>query len=483
MHDTGKTVGPEMKVAAAKRTRILTICVAGAQELGNQLEALLNDAENVDFMRVGLSDGVSNSAEPAISFGAPASKPNVIVLCLPDGGTDQAPAVFHAVRQRHPELSIVVMVQNSNPRELEQYIKMGAADFCLAPFRFDDLVSRLVRWSFLNPKSNALARQLEEHWGLQQFLGESLVFLEVIHRLPKLARCDASVFITGETGTGKEMCARAIHHLGPRSSHPFIPVNCGAIPADLVENELFGHDVGAFTSASTAAKGLIHDAEGGTLFLDEIDSLPLAAQVKLLRFLQDYEYRPLGARKTSRADIRIIAASNADLEESVRSGKFRSDLYFRLNILPLKLPALRERMEDIPLLARHFAAKFSQELDLPVKELSCPALEKLSAHAWPGNIRELENIIKRALVLSENPLITSEDICLPGPVISEASVSFKTLKAQAVANFEAGYVRRLLAANQGNISQAARAAKKNRRAFWQLMRKYEITSAPVVTLR
>ncbi|MBU6402239.1 MAG: sigma-54 dependent transcriptional regulator [Verrucomicrobia bacterium] len=309
-------------------------------------------------------------------------------------------------------------------------------------------------------------------------LGESPVFVHAIRQIPKLARCDASVFILGETGTGKEMCARAIHHLGSRAEHPFIPVNCGAIPAELVENELFGHAAGAFTGASSAVAGLIQDAEGGTLFLDEIDSLPLPTQVKFLRFLQDQEYRPLGARKSCQANLRIIAASNTDLEAMVRAGRFRADLFYRLSILPLKLPPLRERQEDIPLLARHFVVKHAQAFSLPVKELSQPAMERLMAYGWPGNVRELENIVTRAMLLSEQPRITGQDICLPDPVVERGEMTFKALKAQAVAAFETGCIRRLLALNNGNISRAARAAGKNRRAFWQLMRKHHIVAEP-----
>lgn len=324
---------------------------------------------------------------------------------------------------------------------------------------------------------NALARELEKCLGMRRLLGESHVFLEAISKIPKLACCDANVVIMGETGTGKELCARAIHHLGPRADNPFIPVNCGAIPSELVENELFGHQAGAFTSAASSVRGLVHDAEGGTLFLDEIDSLPLQVQVKFLRFLQDQEYRPLGSTRICRAHIRIIAASNADLEAGVRTGRFRSDLFYRLNVLLLKLPALRERREDIPLLARHLVAKCVEASSMPVKELSQAALEKLLLYDWPGNIRELENIIQRAVFLSEHRLIMEEDICLPVVFGSAEPLSFKALKARAVAEFESAFIRRILATNNGNISRAARAAKKNRRAFFQLMRKHGIAAA------
>jgi DNA-binding NtrC family response regulator len=350
---------------------------------------------------------------------------------------------------------------------------MGAADFCLAPLTLEDLLPRIMRWS-TPPISERLNRALEGRFGLRQFLGQSEAFLDAINNLPRIARCDANVFITGETGTGKEMCARAIHHLGPRSDHPFIPVNCGAIPTELVENELFGHEAGAFTGATSAVRGLVHDAEQGILFLDEIDSLPLLTQVKLLRFLQDQTYRPLGARKARQADIRIIAASNGDIEGLVQSGRFRSDLYYRLNVLPLKLPALRERVEDVPMLARHFLSKYAREFAEPVKDLSHGAMQKLLSYRWPGNIRELQNVIERAVALSERPLISSQDVYLPGSPPCSDEMSFKELKRRAIDDFETGYIRKLLAAHDGNISRAARAAKKNRRAFWQLMRKHDI---------
>jgi transcriptional regulator with PAS, ATPase and Fis domain len=318
------------------------------------------------------------------------------------------------------------------------------------------------------------AGEIKLKLGLEQFVGESQALVAAIRQIPKLARCDASVFITGETGTGKEMFARAIHYLSPRAGKPFIPVNCGAIPADLVENELFGHDAGAFTGATLTTRGLIHDADGGTLFLDEIDSLPLPSQVKLLRFLQDKIYRPLGSRKMCQADIRVIAASNANVEDAVRSGGFRSDLFYRINVLPLALPPLRDRKEDIVLLARHFTATRARELNSPAKELSQAALQKLVCYNWPGNVRELENIIQRAVVLAEQPLIQSGDIILPGATRRPNTESFKDLKAQMILHFERTYLQRLLTTHEGNITRAAKAANKNRRAFWQLLRKHKL---------
>jgi DNA-binding NtrC family response regulator len=336
---------------------------------------------------------------------------------------------------------------------------------------------RALRHRKLTQDRDREERSLKEQLGLQLLVGRSLAFRATIHRLPTLARCDASVLILGETGTGKELCARAIHYLSPRSQQPFVPVNCGAIPSELVENELFGHMPGAFTGASTAHRGLIEEANGGTLFLDEIASLPLLAQVKLLRFVQDREYRPLGAAKSKRVSLRIIAATNVSLEEAIRNGKFRQDLYYRLNVLPLELPSLRQRREDIPLLAWHFLRKYADEFDKPVTGFSADALQVMNSYGWPGNVRELEHIVQRAVVLCESETIDRADISLPIPSQTTGPESFHQAKARAIAEFERGYLQSLLAAHLGNVTKAAQAAQKNRRAFWQLLRKHGIKAS------
>ncbi len=307
-----------------------------------------------------------------------------------------------------------------------------------------------------------------------RLVGHSPAFREMLEKLPLLARCDASVLISGETGTGKEVCSRAIHDLGPRAMAPFVPVNCGAIPSELVENELFGHEREAFTGAANARPGLIREAEGGTLFLDEIDGLPLASQVKLLRFLQEMEYRPLGSTRARTADVRVIAATNADAEEAVASGRLREDLFYRLSVLPLELPPLRDRPEDNPLLARHFLERQARKLGVGKPKLSGPALEKLLHHPWPGNVRELEHTIERALLLGRNrATLELEDIQLRRDH-NPAPRTFREAKARIVARFERAYVEKMLLAHHGNISRAARASGKNRRAFFELVRKHEI---------
>lgn len=314
---------------------------------------------------------------------------------------------------------------------------------------------------------------LKEKVGLQRLIGESRVFRDVVGKIPRLARCNACVLIAGETGTGKEMCARAIHYLSPRAHQPFVPVNCGAIPGELIENELFGHERGAYTDATRTQPGLIREADGGSLFLDEIDSLPLVAQVKLLRFLQEKEYRPLGSSKSVVADVRIIAATNANLNDSLKAGRLRQDLFYRLNVIALTLPPLRDRREDIPSLARHFLRKYAAEFDSPATNFSDRSLQLLLAYDWPGNVRELENLIARSVAMTDRELIEPDDLELPNQNATPAPAQAPSLR-EAKAQFERNYIENLLLLHDGNITRAAVTARKDRRAFWELMRKHKI---------
>ncbi|MGA3114446.1 MAG: sigma-54 dependent transcriptional regulator [Syntrophobacteraceae bacterium] len=314
-----------------------------------------------------------------------------------------------------------------------------------------------------------------EHWEgeliSQSLAGRNPAFLEEIRKIPQIARCAASVLISGETGTGKGVCARLIHRLGKRANKPLVSINCGALPPELAENELFGHRNGAFTGATAIKKGLIGEAEGGSLFLDEIDSLPYSAQVKLLRFLQEKTYRPLGSTKECRADVRIIATSSMAPEEVLASGRIRRDLYYRINVLQLRLPPLRNRREDIPLLAVHFLREHLHESEKRIEGFSLRAMQKLLFYDWPGNVRELAHVIERAVAHLQKGTIDACDIGLP------EVAPFKPLndaKERFVVDFERRYVQQMLSLAQGNISEAARASKKHRRAFWQLIRKHRI---------
>ena len=318
-------------------------------------------------------------------------------------------------------------------------------------------------------------------------IGTSRCFLQTTGMIPLLSKAKSTVLISGETGTGKELFARAIHYTGERRGKPFVPVNCAALPDHLIENELFGHSKGAFTGALIDKPGLFHEADGGTLFLDEINSLTMAVQSKLLRVLQDQEFRPLGSTKSRTVDVKIIAATNVDLRCLVEARQFREDLFYRLNILSVVLPPLRDRKEDILLLANHFLKVYAKEFCRAAVTIGHSAKAKLMGHAWPGNVRELQGVLQRAVAMGLGETLEAHDIDLPeterpeltGPTMTLVSrgvisddCSFQAMKTKVIDEFERAYLSELLSAHHGNISKAARAAKKERRAFQRLLQKH-----------
>ena len=370
---------------------------------------------------------------------------------------------------------VMLVVEQGKPEKLAELLKRGAIDFITPPLEAIYVLPRLVKLLEAPLDNQVLTLKVKEKEGLKRLVGESPAFVAQIQRIPGVANSDTGVLISGETGTGKELCARAIHYLSRRSGNPFVTVNCGAIPADLLENELFGHSQGAYTGASTAQDGLIQEAEGGTLFLDEVGCLPLPSQVKLLRFLQDTEYKRLGSPKVCRADVRLIAATNGDLVKAVKDGKFRADLFYRLSVVPIVLPPLRERKEDIPVLARHFLERYALELEKDVTDFTDEAMRTLLMHDWPGNVRELENIVERAVLFATQGAVNHDEIVLSqSATLGQRDLSFKKAKAVAIEQFEKKYILEQLIASDGNISKAARGAQKNRRAFWELIRRYKI---------
>jgi two-component system response regulator GlrR len=317
---------------------------------------------------------------------------------------------------------------------------------------------------------------------LAHLVGAEPAFLDSVRVIRKLAATNVTALIQGETGTGKELAARAIHYLGARRNYPFIPVNCGALPNDLIENELFGHVRGAFTDARESRGGVIASAEGGTLFLDEIECLTARGQVVLLRFLQDRAYRPLGGRELMTANLRIITASNANVAELVRAGHFRRDLMYRLNVFPLTMPALRDRPRDIALLAAHFLSRFAREYRQEEKILDAESVALLTRHTWPGNVRELENVIHHELLMTDGrvlrirslPSAVSPTDSLPRDRLEGISfeLGFRRAKAVVIAEFERAFLSRAMVETGGNVSRAARLAGKDRRAFSRLLKKH-----------
>jgi DNA-binding NtrC family response regulator len=310
-------------------------------------------------------------------------------------------------------------------------------------------------------------------------IGGSAWTKEIYERISMVAPTDVTVAINGESGTGKELVARTIHNLSPRYERPFVVVNCGAIPESLLEDELFGHVKGAFTDASKDREGLFAAADQGTLFLDEIGEMPPPLQVKLLRVLQSQEFRRIGDDRDVRVDVRLITATNRDLEKAVQSGAFRQDLYYRINVFPLTMPPLRERRDDIPLLAHHFLLKHRDKVGKRVEGFTPLAMEKLMAYHWPGNVRELENKVHHALVLAQSDSIQPEEVQLELSPASRAAIldvtrPFRELKREVVDGFEREYTRELLRKHGGNLAAAARQARIDRKNLWALVKKHRI---------
>jgi two-component system, NtrC family, response regulator GlrR len=362
---------------------------------------------------------------------------------------------------------LIAVIKDSKPDEIRELLKFGVTEYLIPPLDATNILPRV--WRLLNKAPNQQQTHApEDELYLSAMIGESPAFVEETSKIPFIAKSESFVLITGETGTGKELFARAIHDLSARACNPYIPINCGAIPIELVENELFGHERGAFTGAGSSLPGLIEAADTGTLFLDEVNSLPMPAQAKLLRFLEEKEYRPLGSSRTIKADVRVISAANVDIEEAVNEGRMRLDLYHRLNVINIKLPPLRDRREDIPLLANHFLRKRGTSMDCIAKEFSRDAMHILMLYEWPGNVRELEHVIERAIVMCKQECITDIDISRAIGKLPPRSLR------DAKNELERGYIQGVLRLCGGNLAQAARIAQIDKPNLRRLVRKHMI---------
>lgn len=400
----------------------------------------------------------------------------IIAVAVPM--SSEAIRLFRWLLEHPMTTPMLAVLPNEVDTETLGAVSQLADDFILWPVHKEELRYRLNRILGPTIEKGELAsahEHLTELMAMQQLVGKHPEFILAIRPIPLIAKSNLPVLITGATGTGKELCARAIHLSGKRRNFPFIAVDCGAIPDHLFENELFGHARGAFTDAHSDQKGLASMAEGGTLFLDEIDALSPGAQAKLLRFMQEHSYRPLGAERFVKADLNVIAATNRDIEQCVSEKRFRSDLYFRLNALRVDLPPLVRRQSDIELLARHCLRLHSSSSGSVRKSFSPAALRKLESYDWPGNVRELFNVVQRAALFSEGQCILLTDVSLPVPDPGEeVAADFRHARARAISAFEKHYVQDLLRKHDGNVTQAALEAKKDRRAFGRLKKKYGI---------
>ncbi|MDH5219245.1 MAG: sigma-54 dependent transcriptional regulator [Gammaproteobacteria bacterium] len=360
-------------------------------------------------------------------------------------------------------------------------------DFIRWPCSEEELALRLQRMSALlspSEKKYALSESVRLDFIALNLIGSSPSFQEVLATVQKIAVYDVAVSIYGETGTGKELIARAIHYMGPRAAGPFIPVNCGSLPDTLLENELFGHERGAFTDARNEQSGLIAQADGGTLFLDEIEALSPKAQATLLRFIQDKQYRPLGGKQFKTANVRIVSASNESLEEMIAAGRFRADLYYRLNVLPITLPALRDREGDITILSDFFMQQFQSCYNTEPKRLHHVSRQLMEKYDWPGNIRELENKLHRAFLLSEDDTILPRHLQFGSDESTDIEsnpqdkelhyLPYNAAKNNILSSFEKNYLSALMKRCEGNVTLAAKHAHKERRALGRLLKKHDI---------
>jgi two-component system response regulator GlrR len=379
---------------------------------------------------------------------------------------------------KQPDLPVIIVTAHGSISSAVEATKKGAYDYITKPFDPKDLLHRIehaLESRRLKSEVERLRLLVHERYHFDNIIASSEKMHTVLRQVSHIAGTDSTVCLYGESGTGKELVARAIHVASRRADRPFVPINCGAIPENLLENELFGHVKGAYTGADRTQSGLLQQAEGGTLFLDEISELPQSLQVKFLRVIQEREFSPLGAGQSVKVDIRFVAATNQDLTRLVAEGKFREDLYYRIHVIPVSLPPLRDRPEDIPLLASFFLQRFSRAMEKDVRGLSPETLRQLMLYDWPGNVRELANVMERAVVLSTEDLISPDLLLLGkrGPNNGDVKGALEPMR-EAREKFEKSYLVQVLTTARGNVSRASELAQKDRAEFYRLMRKHEL---------
>lgn len=393
--------------------------------------------------------------------------------------------VTRAVRKEYPCLPILVMTAFGSMETAIEAIHEGAFDFISKPMNLEELKKTVARALGQNKLRPSRREDLEEIEGWHQFgtvVGRSPAMVKVYKTIARVAPTKSTVLILGESGTGKELIARAIHQHSSRAARPFVAVDCGALTETLLESELFGHVRGAFTGAMSDKKGVFEEAEGGTCFLDEINDINLNMQAKLLRVLQEHEVRRVGAAKSIKVDVRVIAATNKELKHLLSKGALREDLYYRLKVVSIHLPPIRERLEDIPSLAEHFLRRYSHDAGKPVAGISDEAMKLLVGYPWPGNVRELENVIDRAVALSHQPLLTPEDLPLEVQKGKDSRFSHSVAQAEefvfpgtpTMDEVKRRYILHVLGLTNGNVSRAAKIIDMDRRSLYRMLLRYKI---------
>jgi DNA-binding NtrC family response regulator len=448
--------------------------------MNNHREQLLivdDDPITLDLLmevltREGYKVNTALSGEEAISK-AKETLFDIVITDIRMGNKDGM-EVLRSIKRISPETIVIMITAFGSIDTAIEAIREGAFDYISKPFKLEEIkltIRKALEQRRLVEENRLFRQELIDKYHFKNVIGRTPQMLQVYKTIAKVANTKSTVLLYGERGTGKELIARSIHYNSSRNTRPFIPVDCASLVETLMESELFGHVRGAFTGAQTTKKGLIEEADGGTLFLDEISNLSLQTQAKLLRFLQEHEIKRVGGVETIRLDVRVIAATNKPLEPLVKAGKFREDLFDRLNVVSISLPPLRERREDIPLLATYFLNKFSEENGKKISHISPEALDILINYSWPGNVRELEHIIERAVILSRNPIILPED--LPKKIIEETKDLEKkeTEKLLPLKEMEKRYVLKVLQETKGNKKKASEILGIDRTTLYRILEK------------
>ena len=417
-------------------------------------------------------------------------EPHLVITDLKMPGMDGM-ELLAQVKELYPEIQVIMMTAYSTIEDAVEAMRLGAHDFVPKPFTPEHLmiaVEKSLAQRVLREENRSLREQLSRHFSFDNIIGKSPAMTQIFESIKKIADSNINVLISGSSGTGKELIARSIHANSRRGGRSFVALNCGALPEHLVESEIFGYERGAFTGAARPKPGLLEAAHGGTFLMDEISELPASLQVKFLRVLQDGKFRRLGSTQEREVDIRLVSATNQVLEKLVEEGDFREDLYYRINTFTIVIPPLKERRDDIPLLANHFLQKYGEQNQKFIQGIAPATMELLVNHEWKGNVRELEHVIERALVLAGGDQIEVEDLPQNIQAISAEEsappqaymdLPFKDAKGRLIEDFEKRYIVEVLGKYQGNISRAAMHSGIDRRSLHRLLAKYDIDAAEV----
>ncbi len=422
-----------------------------------------------ELSRKGFSVEVAPDGEIALNF-VKNDYFDVVLLDIVMPGMDGI-TVMKKMMKDSSSPAIIVLTGRATVETAVEAMKNGAYDYLTKPYKLDELmiiINRAYEYRRLQIRNQQLQQELIRKEYAEEFVFKSSVMKEILNMVKKIAPTDSTILITGESGTGKEMVANLIYRYSNRQDSPFVALNCATLSENLIESELFGYEKGAFTNAFQTKYGIVEVADKGTLLLDEIGDMPLSLQAKLLRFLDSGEFRRVGGNKTLRADVRVITSTNKDLHELVRRGEFRQDLYYRLNVINIKIPPLRERKEDIPELSRYFLQRYTQKLSKSIKGIDGRAMDILMRYDWPGNVRELENIIERAVILTDNDFIRSDDISIP-----VANTEIKT-SLNSIEEIERAHILKILEETEWNQSRASRLLGIDRKTLYLKLRRYGI---------